>query len=322
MEYFDLDFERELAASANDIQDLRRKCNSDVAHRRIQEAVHHLHTRTREIYARLTSWQTVQVARHKDRPYAADYIRLICDDFIELHGDRAFGDDHAILAGPGQLAGNTVMFVCQQKGRDMKEKRFRNFGMPHPEGYRKAYRLMRQAEKFQTPLVCLIDTPGAFPGLEDEERGQSNAIAENLYLMARLRVPIISVVIGEGGSGGALAISVADRLLMLEHSIFTVAAPEAAASILWRDKSHAPAAANAMRISARELLETHIIDEVIAEPVGGAHRNHQMAAEYLKEALINHLDELGSLSLDELLERRYRKYRAIGPLSCYDVSQR
>ncbi len=269
----------------------------------------------------LTSWQTVQIARHKDRPYAADYLHFMCEDFLELHGDRAFDDDHSILAGLGILAGNTVMFVCQQKGRTAKEKQYHNFGMPHPEGYRKAYRLMSFAEKFNVPLVCLIDTPGAFTSLEDEEHGQSSAIAANLYLMSRLRIPIISVVIGEGSSGGALAIGIADRLLMLEYSIYTVAAPEAAASILWRDKSFAQDAANAMKISARELLETpHLVDALVPEPVGGAHNNHSLATDYLKEALLKHLGELRQISLDELLERRYQKYRAIGACSLVETA--
>ncbi len=290
----------------------------EIKDQKTQKQVHpvcHLHTHTRETTTQLTTWQTVQIARHKNRPYAADYIDLMCNDFIELHGDRAFGDDHAILAGLGNLGGNTIMFVCQQKGRTTKDKQYHNYGMPHPEGYRKAYRLMSLAEKFCVPLVCLIDTPGAFPGLEDEEHGQSGAIAANLSLMSRLRIPIVSVVIGEGGSGGALALSVADRLLMLEHSIYTVAAPEAAASILWRDKAFASEAAEAMQISARELIATQIIDDLIPEPTGGAHHNHGLAADYLREALSKHLDELERLSYDELLEQRYRKYREIGAFS-------
>jgi acetyl-CoA carboxylase carboxyl transferase subunit alpha len=308
---YDLDFEQQLAAAAQRIRELQQR--DDTASRReLEQAIDELHTETKKLYANLTAWQTVQVARHKDRPQAADYIHLICDDFMELHGDRAYADDHSILAGMGKLAGNTVMFIGQQKGRDTKDRQYHNYGMPHPEGYRKAYRLMNLAEKFNVPLVCLIDTPGAFPGLEDEEHGQSTAIAANLALMARLRVPIVSVVIGEGGSGGALALSVADRLLMLEHSVYTVAAPEAAASILWRDKAYAPAAAEAMRISARELLETGIIDELIPEPVGGAHHNHNLAAGYLKEIVIKNLDELRRYTCDELVERRYQKYRAIG----------
>lgn len=276
---------------------------------------------TQETGSYLTPWQTLQIARHNNRPYAADYLHLMCDDFIELHGDRAFDDDHAILAGLSILAGNTIMFVCQQKGRTAKEKQYHNFGMPHPEGYRKAYRLMCLAEKFTIPLVCLIDTPGAFTSLEDEEHGQSSSIAANLYLMSRLRIPIISVVIGEGSSGGALAISIADRLLMLEHSIYTVAAPEAAASILWRDKTFAQDAANAMKISARELVKVpYLIDGLVPEPVGGAHNDPRLSAEYLKEALLKHLGELRQISLDELLERRYQKYRAIGAYSLTEAA--
>nr|HET6905301.1 acetyl-CoA carboxylase carboxyltransferase subunit alpha [Ktedonobacteraceae bacterium] len=309
---YDLEFEKPLAELAGNISTLQQGSNDMKHQEQIQEALDTLHERTREVYAHLTSWQTVQVARHKDRPYAADYIHLMCNDFLELHGDRSFSDDHAIVAGLAHLADQPVMFVTQQKGRGVKEKQFHNFGMPHPEGYRKAYRLMVQAEKFNFPLVCLIDTPGAFPGLEDEERGQSQAIAANLFLMSRLRVPIISVVIGEGGSGGALALSVCDRLLMLEHSVYTVAAPEAAASILWRDASFAPQAAEAMRISARELADTHIFDEFIPEPLGGAHRNHCLAAGYLKTALLKHLADLKQFSHAELIEKRYQKFRVIG----------
>jgi acetyl-CoA carboxylase carboxyl transferase subunit alpha len=269
----------------------------------------------------LTSWQTIQLARHKDRPYSSDYIKLMCDDFIELHGDRAQGDDHAILAGLGTLAGRTVMFVGQQKGRTPQEKQYHNFGMPHPEGYRKTHRLMALAQKFNVPLVCLIDTPGAFPALEDEKRGQSGAIASCLYHMSMLRVPVISAVIGEGCSGGALALSIADRLLMLEYSIYTVAAPEAAASILWRDTAFAPDAANAMKISAHELLATNVIDELVPEPEGGAHLDHALAATYLKEAILKHLNELKKLPLEKLLEQRYRKYRTIGTFSLSDGTQ-
>jgi acetyl-CoA carboxylase carboxyl transferase subunit alpha len=204
------------------------------------------------------------------------------------------------------------MLVCQQKGRGMKESEYHNFGMPHPEGYRKAHRLMRQAEKFNFPLICLIDTPGAFPGLADEERGQSEAIAANLYLMSQLQTPIVAVVIGEGGSGGALAIGIADRLLMLEHSIYTVASPEAAASILWRDSASASEAAEAMRISAKKLVDTHIIEEIVSEPPGGAHRDHQLAARLLKNALLKHLAELVSSPIDDVLALRYQKFRSIG----------
>ncbi len=312
MEY-DLDFEQHLSELAQKIVIQQQDCHNDEDQQQLKDSISELRKATKETYEHLTSWQTVQVARHKNRPYAMDYIALMCEDFFELHGDRTFGDDHAIVAGLGTMAGTTMMFVCQQKGRTTKEKQYHNFGMPHPEGYRKAYRLMKLAEKFKTPLVCLIDTPGAFPGLEDEEHGQSGAIATNLYLMSRLSVPIISVVIGEGGSGGALALSVADRLLMLEHSVYTVAAPEAAASILWRDKSYAPEAADAMQISAHALLKTGIIDGLILEPVGGAHRNPYLAAGYLREALLEQFGELKQLSLATLLEKRYNKYRNIGP---------
>lgn len=311
---YDLEFEKPLADLEKKIVALQRKgdrLKSDEL-RQLHDAEREMRRRTEDIYAKLTSWETVQVARHKDRPYSSDYMHLICDDFFELHGDRSFGDDHAIMAGAAKLDGQTVMFVCHQKGRDMKEKQFRNLGMPHPEGYRKASRLMLQAEKFGFPIVTLIDTPGAFLALGDEERGQSEAIAANLYLMARLRVPIIAVVIGEGGSGGALAISIADRILMLEHSIYTVAMPEASASILWRDNKYAPQAAEAMRISARELKNLNLVDELIPEPLGGAHRNYRLAADNLKAALLKNLAQLKPMPVDELLELRYQKFRNIG----------
>ncbi len=304
---YDLEFEKPLAELEKKIIALQRKGErlKPDEYKQLREAERDLHRRTEEIYKNLSSWETVQVVRHKDRPYSADYIRLICEDFFELHGDRSFSDDHAILAGPAKLEDEHVMLICHQKGRDMKEKQFHNLGMPHPEGYRKASRLMQQAEKFALPVICLIDTPGAFPGLADEERGQSEAIAANMYLMSRLQVPIIAVVIGEGGSGGALAISVADRILMLEYSIYTVAMPEASASIMWRDKVYAPQAAEAMRISAKELKALELIDEMIPEPLGGAHHNYHLAADNLKEALLRNLGELKKLPVDELLELRY-----------------
>lgn len=311
---YDLEFEKPLAELEKKIHTLQRKGEhlKPDEHMQLRKAEQDLHYRTEEIYKNLTAWQTVQVARHKDRPYVADYIRLMCDDFFELHGDRSFADDHAIMAGPAKLDDHTVIIVGHQKGRDTKEKQYHNFGMPHPEGYRKAERVMLQAEKFGFPIICLIDTPGAFPALVVEERGQSEAIAANLYLMSRLRVPIIAVVVGEGGSGGALAISVADRILMLEHSIYTVAAPEAAASILWRDNAFAPQAAEAMRISARELKALDLVDELVPEPLGGAHHNHRVAADNLKAALLEHLAELKPQPINELLENRYQKFRAIG----------
>jgi len=317
---YDLEFEKPLAELERKILGLQRKGDRlrHDEHLQLQEAERELRRRTEEIYNRLSAWQTVQVARHKDRPYSADYIHLICDDFFELHGDRAFGDDHAIITGPATLDGQTVMLVCHQKGRDTKEKQFRNLGMPHPEGYRKAGRIMEQAEKFGYPVICLIDTPAAFPGLGDEERGQAEAIASNLYSMSRLRVPIIAVVIGEGGSGGALAISIADRILMLQYSIYTVAPPEAAANILWRDTAFAPQAAEAMRISARELKEINLVDELISEPLGGAHRDHRAAADNLKAALLKQLADLQALPVDELVEKRYQKFRNIGKFGTMD----
>jgi acetyl-CoA carboxylase carboxyl transferase subunit alpha len=311
---YDLEFEKPLAELEKRIAGLQRKgdrLRSD-EQRQLRDAEQELHRRSEEIYKNLTSWETTLVARHKDRPYSADYLKLISKDFFELHGDRSFADDHAILAGPAQFDGTTVMFICHQKGRDMKEKRFHNLGMPHPEGYRKAGRLMQQAEKFGFPIICLIDTPGAFPALPDEERGQSEAIAANLLLMPRLRVPIIATIIGEGGSGGALAISIANRILMMEHSIYTVAMPEASASIMWRDKVYAPQAAEAMRISARELKSLNLVDELIPEPLGGAHHNYQQAAGSLKAALVRNLHELRQLSPDQLIEQRYEKFRNIG----------
>ena len=311
---YDLEFEKPLAELEKKISALQRKSERLRADelRQLSEAERELGRRTEEIYSHLSSWETVQVARHKDRPFSGDYLHMMCEDFFELHGDRSFSDDHAIMAGPAKLDGTTVMFVCHQKGRDMKEKQFRNLGMPHPEGYRKAGRVMQQAEKFGFPVVCLIDTPGAFPALADEERGQSEAIADNLYLMSRLRVPIVAVVIGEGGSGGALAISVADRIMMLEHSIYTVAMPEASASIMWRDKIYAPQAAEAMRISARELKTLDLVDELIPEPPGGAHHNPQAAADNLKAALLRALTELRAIPTKELVELRYQKFRNIG----------
>src|SRR6266516_4119693 len=311
---YDLDFEKPLAELEKKIIALQRKGDRlrGDEYKQLQVAERQLHRRTEEIYKNLSAWETVQVARHKDRPYSGDYIHLMCEDFFELHGDRSFSDDHAIMAGPANLGDEHVMLICHQKGRDMKEKQFRNLGMPHPEGYRKARRLMQQAEKFGLPVLCLIDTPGAFPGLADEERGQSEAIAANLHLMSHLGVPIIAAVIGEGGSGGALAISIADRILMLEYSIYTVAMPEASASILWRDKVYAPQAAEAMRISAKELKALDLVDELIPEPLGGAHHNFRLAAANQKEALLSNLIELKKLPVDELLEKRYQKYRNIG----------
>ena len=260
----------------------------------------------------LTPWDKVQLARHMQRPRTLDYIRGLCDDFVELHGDRRFGDDAAIVGGVATFEGRTVVLVGHQKGRDARENIRRNFGMPHPEGYRKALRLFQHAEKFGFPVICFIDTPGANPNRESEERGQANAIAENILTMAGLKTPIIACVIGEGGSGGALAIGVADRILMLEHAIYSVASPEAAASIIWRDAAKAPDAARAMRITAQDLLELGIIDEIVPEPSGGAHADPTTMVATLGDAIRRHLNQLLAFDIETLLQHLNERYRAIG----------
>jgi acetyl-CoA carboxylase carboxyl transferase subunit alpha len=260
----------------------------------------------------LSAWERVQLARHPRRPYTLDYVPLMFSEFVELHGDRLFGDDAAIVGGLATLQARTVMLIGHQKGRDTRDNLLRRFGMARPEGYRKALRLMRHAEKFGMPVVTLIDIPGADPSLVAEERGQAFAIAENLLAMSCLRVPIVSAVIGEGGSGGALALGVADRVLMLENAIYSVASPEAAASILWKDGARGAAAAEAMRITADDLLGFGVVDAIVPEPAGGAHTDHAAAAQKLQEALVAQLSELDGLPLDELVEQRSRRYRAIG----------
>jgi acetyl-CoA carboxylase carboxyl transferase subunit alpha len=259
-----------------------------------------------------TPWERVQIARNKDRPRTLDYIQGFCEDFVEMHGDRRFGDDQAIVGGMASFGGQTVVVIGHQKGRDTKENVRRNFGMPHPEGYRKALRLFQHAEKFGFPVICLIDTPGANPNKDSEERGQAHAIAENIIAMAHLRTPIIACVIGEGGSGGALAIGVADRLLMLENSIYSVASPEACASILWRDSAMAPDAARAMRITAHDLLDFHVIDEMIPEPEDGAHADGPGTIAAVATCLHKHLTAIQDLDMPTLLNQRYSKYRTIG----------
>ncbi|ABY34865.1 MAG TPA: acetyl-CoA carboxylase carboxyltransferase subunit alpha [Chloroflexus aurantiacus] len=260
----------------------------------------------------LTPWDRVQLARHPQRPHTLDYIAALCEDFVELHGDRRFGDDPAMVGGMATFAGQTVMVIGHQKGNDTRENMRRNFGMPHPEGYRKAQRLMRHAEKFGLPVICFVDTPAADPTKSSEERGQANAIAESIMLMTTLRVPSIAVVIGEGGSGGALAISVADRILMQENAIYSVAPPEAAASILWRDAAKAPEAARALKLTAADLYDLRIIDEVIPEPPGGAHADRLTAITTVGERLRVHLADLQQRDIDTLLRERYRKYRSMG----------
>ena len=267
---------------------------------------------SQQTYANLTPMEQVLVARHDQRPYTLDYINLICTDWIELHGDRAFRDDQAIVGGWARIRGRTVMMIGHQKGRTMKENLDRNFGMPHPEGYRKALRLMKQAEKFGRPIVTLIDTPGAYPGIGAEERGQGEAIATNLREMARLKTPLISVIIGEGGSGGALALGVTDRIMMLEHSVYSVISPEGCSAILWRSAEHREEAASALQLTANDLLDHGVCDEIIPEPVGAAHSDWDAAGAYLEDALDRVLSELVELTIEQLLESRWAKYEAIG----------
>lgn len=266
------------------------------------------------IYGNLNSWQHVLISRHPERPNTYDYINYIIKDFIELHGDRYFGDDPAVVGGIGRFNGRAVTIIGQLKGKDTKENLTRNFGMAHPEGYRKAMRLMKQAEKFKRPVICFIDTPGAYPGIGAEERGQFEAIARSILIMATLKVPIITIVIGEGFSGGALGIGVGDRILMQEHSIYSVITPEGYASILWKDSSRAREAAEAIRIIARDIIDLGVADKIIPEPLGGAHRDPEAAAELLGKAMAETIEELLKLSPEELMSQRYEKYRSIGNL--------
>ena len=267
---------------------------------------------TETIFSKLTPWQISQLSRHPNRPYALDYIERMFSDFEHLHGDRAYSNDHPIIGGIGRLNGKPVMVIGQQKGRDTREKIKRNFGMVRPEGYRKALRLMRMAEKFKMPLITLVDTPGAYPGIGAEERGQSEAIARNLYTLADLKTPVICTIIGEGGSGGALAICVGDRIDMLQYSTYSVISPEGCASILWKSADKAPQAAEAMGITAVRLFELNLVDNVIEEPLGGAHRNHDKMAETLKHNLIENIETLESVSIDKLLDQRYQKLVSFG----------
>lgn len=311
-----LDFERPIAELESQIQSLRDSEAASNGKLKFDKEVNEINKKvekvTREIFANLSDWQTIQLARHPDRPYTLDYIEHAFTDFDELHGDRNFGDDPAIVGGLARLNGEVVMVIGQQKGRTTKEKLYRNFGMPHPEGYRKALRLMKTAEQFDIPVVTLIDTPGAYPGVNAEARGQSEAIARNLREMAALKVPILCLVIGEGCSGGALGIGVGDQLLMQEYSYFATISPEGCASILWKSAEFAPKAADIMGITAKKLLKNKIVDQIIKEPLGGAHRNHKEAAELVKNALSLELQRLKKLSVDELMEKRYQKLMDYG----------
>ncbi len=309
-----LDFEQPIAELEAKIDELRYV--GDDSEVNINDEVARLknksETLTQSIFAKLTPWQVAQVARHPMRPYTADYLASIVTDFQELHGDRMYADDPAVVGGTGRIDGRAVMVIGHQKGRDTKERVRRNYGMPKPEGYRKAQRLMKLAEKFGLPVVTFIDTPGAYPGVGAEERGQSEAIARSLYVMARLQTPIVSIVIGEGGSGGALAIGVSDRLLMLQYSIYSVISPEGCASILWKSAEKAEEAAEAMRITADNLKTFGLVDEVLEEPLGGAHRNPAGMAEVIRNAVGRQLETLESVPLDQLLEDRQRRLEGFG----------
>jgi len=307
-----LEFEKPIIELEQKMEEMRRYAdNPDIAVEigKIEKRVNQLQL---AVYAGLTRWQKVQLARHPDRPYTLDYIAMMTKDFIELHGDRHFRDDKAIVGGFAHLDDKKIMLIGHQKGRDTKSNVFRNFGMPNPEGYRKALRLMKLAEKFGLPVVTLLDTPGAFPGLEAEERGQAEAIARNLLEMARLRVPIVVAIIGEGASGGALGIGVGDRILMMENAWYSVISPESCSSILWRSWDFKEQAAEALQLTAPDLKKQGIIDEILPEPLGGAHRNPEQAARVLKDAILLELKQLGKLKPEKLLERRVEKFSAMG----------
>jgi len=309
-----LDFEKPLMELEKRIRDL--KSLSKEGHPEIDEQVKKLERiaekKREETYQNLTGWERVQLARHPLRPYTMDYINALVPDFMELHGDRHYGDDKALVAGMGTVEGRRLFVLGQQKGRDTKENLKRNFGSPHPEGYRKALRVMHMAAKFRKPVLTLVDTPGAFPGIGAEERGQAEAIARNIYEMARLPVPILAVIIGEGGSGGALAIAVGDTVLMMEYAIYSVISPEGCAAILWGDRAKAPEAAESLKLTAPDLLRLGVIDGVIPEPVGGAHRGPAEAAQSLKRAIVENIDRLSAGSVDDMLNRRLEKYSRMG----------
>jgi acetyl-CoA carboxylase carboxyl transferase subunit alpha len=308
-----LDFELHLAELEQRVAELaeRRKSEDPL----LVAAREDLEKERRNLYANLTPWQRVLIARHPARPYFLDYVSSIIGDFVELHGDRLFGDDKAMPAGIGRIGGHRCVIIGQQKGRDVKENVLRNFGSPHPEGYRKALRLMRMAERFGIPVVCFIDTPGAYPGVGAEERHIAEAIAVNLREMMTLRTPVVAVVIGEGGSGGALGIGVADRVLMMENAYYSVISPEGCAAILWKHRKHAPEAAKALKLTADDLQELGLIDGVIPEPMGGAHRDPVAASQTLAETIASSLSTLSALPIEQLLEERYAKFRGMGVFS-------
>lgn len=312
-----LDFEKpivELETKINELKNFGSAKNINLAPevKRLEQKLEKMKS---DIYDNLTPWQRVQMARHPKRPYTMDYIHMMATDFMELHGDRLFAEDMAIVAGWAKINDTKVMIIGHQKGRDTKENVMRNFGCAHPEGYRKAIRLMQLAEKFEIPIVIFIDTPGAYPGVGAEERGQAQAIAANLRDMAKIKTPIVATVIGEGGSGGALGIGVADRVCILQNAYYSVISPEGCASILWRNSIKAPDAAKALRLNAEDLLEFGIVDEIIPEPLGGAHRDPEAVAAHLKKSLLKHINKLSSLSKEDLVDARYGKFRKMGVFS-------
>ena len=304
-----LDFERPIIELEKKIEELKGLKGVEDEIERLRSQADKLKKR---IYSNLTRWQRVQLARHPRRPYPLDILKLITKNFIELHGDRRFGDDNALIAGIAKIDKHGVAIVAQQKGRDTKEKIKRNFGMPHPEGYRKALRVMKIAAKFKMPIISMVDTPGAYPGVGAEERGQAEAIATNLFECAILPVPIVVFILGEGGSGGALAIAVGDRILMLENAIYSVISPEGCASILWRDASRNKEAAEFLKITAQDLYKFNIIDEIVPEPIGGAHLNFDLTAKNIKDALVRNLEKLVKIPVDELITLRIEKFRKMG----------
>lgn len=309
-----LDFEKPILELERKVEELKKFTSSEKIDLKseIKKLEDKLEKAKREIFENLTPWQRVQIARHPKRPYTLDYVHAIMSDLIELHGDRAFLDDKAIVCGLVKLDNFKIMIIGHQKGRDVKENLKRNFGSAHPEGYRKAIRFMKLAEKFDIPICCFIDTPGAYPGIGAEERGQAAAIAYNLCEMTQIAVPIIVIVIGEGGSGGALGIGLGDRICVMENAYYSVISPEGCAAILWKDRTQAPEAAKILKMTAYELLEMGIIDEVIKEPLGGAHRNPEEAAKNLKASIIKNLKEISSLEKSAMLKKRYEKFRKIG----------
>ena len=308
-----LEFENDIADLENRIALLERETDrSGDIENEIRTLRLELVKQLRETYSSLDAWQTVQVARHKNRPYTRDYLNLAFDDFVELHGDKHFGDDRAMLAGFAKLDRFKVMVLGHQKGRTYKERAACHFGCAHPEGYRKAMSKMRLAEKYQLPLICFIDTPGAYPGIGAEERGQAQVIAESMFKMSRLKTPVICIVIGEGGSGGALGIGVGDRVAVLQHAYYSVISPEGCAGILWKSHEHAPKAAAALRFTSDDLSRLGVVDDVLQEPLGGAHRDHHQMASRLKSYLSRTLGELEAKTTDELVDERYEKFRRIG----------